>query len=476
LTKAGILACDVAIIGAGTAGLAAREAAEAAGSRVLLIDNGPGGTTCARVGCMPSKLLIAAGNAAQAMREGEAFGIEGGVARIDGPKVMERVRRERDRFVEGVMKKLRGFDPPTMRQATARFAAPGRLELDDGTTVEAKAIVIATGAASAIPKELATVKDRILTNETVFELEDIPQNLAVIGAGPLGLELAQAFARLGARVTVFNDTDSIGGLHDPEITAIARERFATELSFVLAIKLKDATPEANGIRLCWSDKNGADGDGVFSHVLAAAGRPPNLTSLNLKASGLALDGHGVPLFDPATARCGDSAVFIAGDARHDRSVLHEASAAGRLAGTNAACYPKLKSQPLGTALAITFTEPNIAAIGLTGRHLPKDCLTGTVRYNDQGRAKVENIPDGLLKVYAEVGSGRLLGAELACPAGEYLAHLLAWGIAAGWTVHDMLAKPFYHPTFEEGLRTALRDLCRQLQEEPREDFAFGAGC
>jgi dihydrolipoamide dehydrogenase len=229
---------DVAVIGGGTAGLAARKAAVRAGARVLLINAGPWGTTCVRAGCMPSKLLLVAAKAAVATRRAGIFGIETGPPRVNGRAVMARVHAERDYFLRSILEELNAIPPVEKIDGLARFIGPTTLKVADKVTVVAKSVVIATGASPSIPKPLASLKDKVLTSDTVFNIEDLPTSLAVVGAGPLGIELAAAFTRLGVRTTVFDERDSLGGLRDPEVSKAARTLLGAELDLKLRVKIK----------------------------------------------------------------------------------------------------------------------------------------------------------------------------------------------------------------------------------------------
>ncbi len=444
---------DVAVIGAGTAGLTAERQARRAGASTLLIDPAFRGTTCATVGCMPSKLLIAAADAAEAVRGAAVFGIDA-APRIDGAAVMARVRRMRDDFAASVRRNISDLPDGISIEARARFTAPGMLALDNGDCVAPRAVVIATGAAPAIPPPYEHVRDRVLTNESLFELSDLPASVGVVGAGPLGLELAQALARLGVRVAVFDAADRLAGL--PEETSAALGRILSD-SFPIHL---NSTPEpaavSDGVRLTWDG-----GSAEFERVLVAAGRPPDLDGLALGDAGLALDENGTPLFDPATMQCGTAPVFIAGDANHAQPVLHEASAEGTIAGRNAANWPDIRKAERKVPMAVTFTRPAAAVIGTTPGPEARDVLTGCVDFADQGRARVMGRARGLCRIHARAGDGRLLGASLCAPGGEHLAHLLAWAIQAGMTADEVLEMPFYHPTLEEGLKTALQEICHK---------------
>jgi dihydrolipoamide dehydrogenase len=450
------LHCDVAVIGAGTAGLAAERSARRTGARTLIIDPGFSGTTCATVGCMPSKLLIAAARAAHGARHAALFGV---MARpqVDGAAVMARLRAERDHFTQTTLAAIADLPASVILRGMARFADGTTLVLEDGTRIAARAIVIATGARPAVPEPFAPLGDLVLTNETLFDLETLPETLAVVGAGPLGLELAQAMARLGVAVTLLDKAETLGAIHDPAIAQSLHAMLAREMTIALGVEIRAGVKDGKAW-LAWGDP-GDEHHGMFDRVLVATGRPPRLEGLDLEAAGLALDNHGIPRFDRETMHCGGSAIFIAGDAAADRPVLHEASAEGAIAGYNAACWPDVAPTRRMVPLSILFTDPPLATIGRTDA---EGLATGEASYADQGRARVEGVAQGLVRLHADPNGGRLLGATLLCPAADHLAHLIAWAIEDGRTAAELLQRPFYHPSLEEGLKPALRRICAQV--------------
>ncbi len=460
---------DVAVIGAGSAGLGARRTAEKHGAHAVLIEDGPYGTTCARVGCMPSKLLIAAADAAHHMREAEQFGVYGEPT-IDAAAVFDRVRRERDRFVGFVVEATEAIDDDKRIRGRARFVGPTALMVDDHTRVEARAVVIATGSSPWIPPPLRPVADQLLDNASVFELNAIPPRLAVVGTGVIGMELGQALARLGAKTTFFSIDDRVGPSTDPEIKATIRRDMGQELDIRLHTSVTEAEAVEGGIRLTWSDSSAKGGQAseVFTHVLSATGRRPNL-NLDLAAAGVDVASGKVPAFDPLTMQIGESGIFLAGDVTNDRPLLHEASDEGRIAGHNAARYARLgadsaRRHARRTPLAVVFTDPQIAIVGQSWAELAEqDVEVGEVSYENQGRARVMGRNRGRVRIYGDRKSGLLLGAELFGPAVEHTAHLLAWAIQSRLTVADAVRMPFYHPVVEEGIRTALRDLAAKLK-------------
>jgi dihydrolipoamide dehydrogenase len=454
------LTCDVAIIGAGSAGMAAYRAARVHTERVLLIEAAHYGTTCARVGCMPSKLLIAAADAAHHVREAQHFGVMAGVPRIDGRAVMQRVRGERDRFVGFVLDTVQGWPEATRLFGQARFTGTHTLDVG-GQPVQARAVVIATGSRPRIPAGWrARLGRHLIVNDDVFDWDDLPQSVAVYGAGVIGLELALALHRLGVRVRLFARGQRVGPLTDPALQSLSRELFGAELPVTFDAGTPDPQLAGEQVEI---------GGESFDLLLCAAGREPNLAGLglaHLEPLALPRDAAGRPVIERHTGRWGDSHVFIAGDVTDDRPLLHEASDGGRIAGDNAARWPDVHHRPRRAPLSIVFSDPQIAMVGASHAELTATCQafdTGRVSFVDQGRSRVMRRNGGALHVYAERGSGRLLGAEMIGPAAEHLGHLLAWSVQRGDTVQQMLDSPFYHPVVEEGLRTALRQVQDALQ-------------
>ena len=219
---------DIAIIGAGTAGLTACNAARKHTDSLLLIEGGSYGTTCARVGCMPSKLLIAAAESAHDASRAQQFGIQVGDIAVNGEKVLERVRRQRDGFVESVLESMESIPDEHKLMGCARFVAPGRLAVGNSMEIEADRIVIATGSSPTIPAMFQHLGDRLLVNDSLFELSSLPDSVAVFGSGVVGLELGQALNRLGVRVSMFGRNGSLGGIADEEIRADAEQYFNEE--------------------------------------------------------------------------------------------------------------------------------------------------------------------------------------------------------------------------------------------------------
>lgn len=460
-----VIETDVAVIGAGSAGLGAYHAARKHGKKAVLIENGPYGTTCARVGCMPSKLLIAAADAAHAVRESAGFGVHASGIDIDGKAVMQRVRSERDRFVGFVVDDVESFPSEDKITGTARFLSDQVLQVDDHTEIRCKAIVIATGSSAVIPDDFAQLGDRVVINDDVFEWKTLPESVAVFGPGVIGMELGQALARLGVRVKIFGKRGSLAGLSDDKVKNVAKHIFQSELYLDIDARVIDTQRRADGVEITYVNVSNETITERFDYALVATGRAPNLHTLDLEKTSLVLDDKGVPQFNPRSMQCGDSAIFLAGDVDDMLSFLHEAADEGRIAGQNAASFPKVTCYKRRTPLAVVFTDPQIAVAGQRYASIKDDdIVVGSVSFDDQGRARVIRQNRGQLNIYARCGDGQVLGAEMIAPAAEHLGHLVAWAIQSGMTAAQMLDMPFYHPVLEEGLRTALRHAVAQLKQ------------
>lgn len=458
------LKVDVAIMGAGTAGMTAWRAAVKEGARTVLIEDGPYGTTCARVGCMPSKLLIAAADAAHAAAHTAPFGVHVDGVRVDGREVMNRVRSERDRFVGFTLRSIESMPESDKLRGRARFISDTELDVGGHTRVEARSVVIATGTRPNRPAQYEPLGDLAIVNDDVFDWHDLPRSVLVIGAGVIGLELGQALARLGIRTRILQRSHRLGGLRDPLVFQNALAAFRNELDICLDAAILDVRRVGSEAEVRYQVAGTPEVTERFDYVLLAAGRTPNLEDLGLENTGAELDARGMPAYDAATLQIGKTPIFIAGDVNGVLPILHEAADDGRIAGRNAARFPTVEAGQRRAPMSVVFSDPQLAAVGLRFNELPADAAIGEVDFANQGRSRIMLKNRGKLRVYAERKSGVFLGAEMAGPAMEHIAHLLAWAVQQRLTVNQMLAMPFYHPVVEEGLRTALQHLaaeCRQ---------------
>ncbi|MEF1204223.1 dihydrolipoyl dehydrogenase [Photobacterium damselae] len=477
---------DVAVIGGGTAGLGSYRAAKAYTDSVVMIEGGPYGTTCARVGCMPSKLLIAAAESVHQIEKAPGFGVHPqGEIVINGREVMERVKRERDRFVGFVLEGVDEIPAEDKISGYAKFIDNNTLMVDDHTKIIAKRIVIATGSRPAYPAVWNELGDRLVINDDVFEWDDLPNSVAVFGPGVIGLELGQSLKRLGVEVVMFGLGGQVGPLTDPEVMAYANKTFNEEFYLDPDVKVESMVRNGDAVEIKYLGKDGQLKEITVDYVLAATGRRPNVDKLAIENTSLELDDRGVPKADYYTMQTSVDTIFIAGDASNQIPLLHEAADQARIAGDNAGRFPDIRAGLRRSKLSAVFSDPQIAMVGETYKEITTrlgtcGCFaTGDVSFENQGRSRVMLRNKGMLHVYGEQGTGRFLGAEMIGPDAEHLAHLLAWAHQNQMTISQMLDMPFYHPVIEEGLRTALRDLNAKLNLGPemiKHCLDCGPGC
>ena len=448
-------AVDVIIVGAGTAGLGALREVRKRTQRFIIINDGPWGTMCARVGCMPSKALIEAAGEFHRRLVFSELGLSGSDGlRVDLGAVLARVRKVRDAFVNETRELTDDLGERAI-SGRARLRGPHAVEVG-GRVLEAGSIVVATGSRPAVPADWRALSDRLLTTDSLFEQTALPSRLAVVGLGPVGLEMAQALARLGVQVTGFHAGRTIAGLGDGPVNDMALETLRHELEVHLGHEARP-TAEGAGLRV-----TAGSASAVVDRVLVAMGRTPCVEGLGLENLGVPLDEKGLPEVDRATLQVAGLPVFLAGDANAEVPLQHEAADDGHIAGINAVSA-STRRFVRRTPLSIVFSDPTLARVGLRFDALDQArVVVGEARFADQGRARIMLRHAGLLRLCANREDGTLVGAELFAPEGEHLAHWLAVAIHRRSTVFDLLRVPFYHPTVEEGLRTALVEAAKQL--------------
>ena len=449
---------DVAIIGAGTSGLNAMSQVKKAGKSFILINGGHWGTTCARVGCMPSKAFIQVAEDYHRREIFERHGIEGeDQISLDIAEGMEHVRDMRDIFVDRVLGSSTDEMPDEQKmEGYARFIESDAIQVND-TVIRAKSFVIATGTRPVVPESWKQYGERILTTDDIFEQEDFPQSMAVIGLGVIGLELGQALARKGVKVTGIEGTQRIAGLTDEVANSVLLDLMRKEMDIWLGQQARIS--ECGEKLLVTAGEQSVEVD----KVLVAIGRRPNLENLGLEKLDLALDDEGMPVFDPNTMQMGELSVYLAGDVNGSRQILHEAGDEGKIAGYNAAHQTAIPFKRK-THLGITFCDPNVATVGKAWAELENnpDVVVGEMRMGPVGRALILGKNKGIMRVYVDRHSAVILGATLVSTKGENVAHLLAWAIQLGLTVYDVLRLPFYHPVIEEALQACFYDVLKKL--------------
>lgn len=447
---------DVAILGAGSAGLFAMSQVKRETDNYVLINGGELGTTCARVGCMPSKVLIQVAEDFHRKSIFDREGIDGGEKlSVDVPASMEHVQDLRDVFVDKTLGVTDEMDEAHLIDGYAKFIANDIVEVND-EQIKAKSIIIATGSTPIVPTTWKAFSDDIITTDEFFELENLPASMAVIGLGSIGLEIGQSLHRLGVKVAAVDQLTTIAKLEDEKVNATAIATIGREFPLWLG-EAAVLEKVAEGIQI-----TAGENKIVVDKVFASLGRKPNLANLNLEATDIKVDENNIPVFDPLTMQLEGLPIFIAGDVNIDRPLLHEAGHEGRVAGYNAV-HEKTQSFKRKVSLGITFCDPNIATVGAQLSELNENEIAiGEIQFAPVGRALIIGKNRGLLRIYVQKSDGLLLGASMCCLKGENLAHLIAWSIQNNMTVFDMLKMPFYHPVIEEALQAALYSVLSKL--------------
>jgi len=450
---------DVVIFGAGSAGMSSLPQIRRAGRSFIMLDGGPLGTTCARVGCMPSKALI---QIADDLHRTHLFAQQGltgsdGI-KADIPAILSRVRSLRDRLSGGVKRRTLRPEGGEFLPEYGHFIAPGKIQAG-AQVIEADSFIIATGSKPILPAPWLKFGDRLLTTDTLFEQQDLPKRIAVIGLGAIGLELGQALSRLGIEVHGFDQLPQLAGITDPEIEDFSYAVFHRELPMTLGVP---ARLSEQGEQLLVSAGKTRF---VADVVLVAIGRRPVLDTLQLERAGIVPAADGLPDFDPATLQIKGHPVFLAGDVNARTPLLHEAGDDGRIAGVNA-CRDRALAFVRKVPISIVYTDPQLCHVGLHYEQLDGvDFVVGEADFETQGRAVVMARAEGLLQLYFGRDS-RLVGAAMLAPGAEHLAHFLALAIDRKMTAGQLLKVPYYHPCLEEALHTAILHAYQQLHEEP----------
>ena len=455
---------DIIIIGAGTAGISAYKEAIKHTQNILIINDGPWDTTCARVGCMPSKVLISTANRMHDIQNAQEVALNVS-AKIDTSQIMQHIRELRDHFTTATLKEVNSWDDHHKISGKAHFIDSKTVQVDQ-QYYQAKSFIIAVGSTPTINSDWENeLGNKLITSDQIFELETLPKSLAVIGSGVIAIELTQAMQRLGVETIVFARSRKVGSLTSPKLQKIAQTTLSEELNIKFETLPEQVKKFRNKVKINYTEK-GTQSSFTADYLLVATGRNSFLDSLSLEnVDSKFTDLKKLPV-DMRTKQLADYPIFIIGDAHSNSPIQHEAAHEGRTAIHNCLNFPKLKNIKTLTPLGIVFSQPEMAIVGQSFNQLTQanvEFVTGFTSYTTQGRAIVLGKNQGAIEVYIDKTTRKFLGSELFVESAEHMAHLLSWMIAENLTLDEILEKPFYHPTLEEGLRTAFKHARRQLE-------------
>jgi pyruvate/2-oxoglutarate dehydrogenase complex dihydrolipoamide dehydrogenase (E3) component len=456
---------NLVVLGAGTAGLVSAIGAAGLGAKVALVERHLMGGDCLNVGCVPSKGIIRAARAAAAVREGAAFGVRAGRVDVDFGAAMERMRSLRAGIAPNDSAQRYAGLGVDVFFGEARFLGPEAVDVD-GQRLRFARAVIATGGRASSPPIPGLAEVGYLTNETVFSLTELPRRLVVIGAGPIGCELAQAFRRFGSEVTIVSLDPRVLPREDADASAVLERRFAAEgVRLRLGAKILRAERRADA-RAVVFERDGKLEEALGDAILVAVGRAPNVEGLDLENAGVAYVRRGVEVDD--RLRTTNRRIYAAGDVCSAYKFTHAADAMARVVIQNALFFGRKK----GSALVIpwsTYTDPEIAHVGLHEREAQErghDVATFTVPLREVDRAVLDGDAEGFARVHAERRSGRILGATLvAGHAGEMIGEM-SLAITTGLTLGDVSRTIHPYPTQSEAWKR-LGDAWNRTRLTPR---------
>ncbi len=444
---------NLVVIGGGTAGLVSAAGAAGLGAKVALVERHLMGGDCLNVGCVPSKALIAAARAAAAVRDAAEFGVRvpAGV-RVDFGHVMERMRRLRASIAPNDSAKRFSELGVDLFIGNGRFVDSHSLEVA-GEKLRFSKAVIATGARASAPPIPGLDQVEYLTNETLFSLTELPRRLAVIGAGPIGCEMAQSFARFGAEVFLVEATHGILPREDGDASGIVLESLRKDGVRLLCCgkDLKLSQAGAGRVRLA-VESHSKRYDEVVDKLLVAVGRSPNVEGLGLEAAGVAYSKKGVQVNDQLQTTQPD--IFAAGDICSPYQFTHAADFMARTVIRNALFFGRAKASAL-TIPWCTYTEPEIAHVGLYAQQAEEQGValdTFTRELAEVDRAILEDRTRGFVRVHVRKGSDRMVGATIvAHHAGEMISEITL-AMTNGLGLKHIAATIHPYPTQAEVVR------------------------
>lgn len=416
---------NLVVIGAGTAGLVCAAGAAGLGAKVALIERHLMGGDCLNVGCVPSKAVIRASRAAAAVRDAGEFGVQipHGVP-IDFAQAMERMRRLRASIAPNDSVKRFADMGVDVFIGEGRFVDPHTVEVA-GERLAFKKAVVATGARAAAPPIDGLDKVAYLTNETVFSLTELPKRLAVIGAGPIGCEMAQAFARFGSEVLLVEAAHGILPREDTDASGIVLESMRRDGITLLCCgeALKLASADGDRIRIA-GEFHGKKYDEVVDRLLVAVGRAPNIENLGLEDAGVAFTAKGVQVNNRLQTT--NTNIYAAGDICSPYQFTHAADFMARMVIRNALFFGRASTDALVIPWC-TYTEPEIAHVGLYEKQAQEQGIeidTFTRELSEVDRAILDGHTNGLVRVHVSKGTDKILGATIvAANAGDMISEI-----------------------------------------------------
>lgn len=456
---------DVVVIGSGSAGFAAARTAAALGARTALIEAAREmAGLCILRGCMPSKTLLASSNRLHAIRTARDFGIERarGVANLS--RIVARKKRlvaEFARYREGQIRhgKFR------LIHGRARFQDRHTVGVASGRKITAKSFIVCTGSRIAQHPFDGLAQVRAMDSDSALNCRRLPKSLAVLGGGPIALELGQYFARLGSRVTILQRSGQVLSKSDVDLAACLEKSFEREGIRVLTGTNLQKFESRAGRKVIHFERGGRRQRLEVEEILYALGRTPNTGGLGLEGIGIKLRSAAVVV--DRTMRSSVPNIFAAGDVNGEHEVVHIAIQQAELAARNAVGGLREKIDERAVAVAV-FTEPQVATVGRSERELEAgQYVVAKYPFDDHGKSIVMGETAGFVKIIAEPKRGKIIGAQCIGPEASDLIHEMIALVHLGATVFDAASIPHYHPTLSEIWTYPIEEIVERITSSRR---------
>lgn len=444
---------DLAVIGGGTAGLVSAAVSAGIGARTALVEQHRLGGECLWTGCVPSKAIIRSAAVLHTLRRAAEFGIDAQGGRTDFAAVMARVH--------AIIRTIQPHDSPERFRAMgvdvvegrARFVSPEEAEVG-GRRVRSKRWILATGSRTAVPPIPGLEAAGYLTHETLWDLRALPESMLVLGGGPIGIEMAQAFARLGSRVTVVAAATQLLHREDPEIAAVLHRQLEREGVTLLLSAKATAVRVEDGVKVAAVASADGETEVRAAEVLVATGRRPNVEEMGLEALGVEVGEKGVTV--DGALRTSASNVWAAGDVAGPYRFTHVADYQARIAAPNA-LFPLRRKADYRVVPWCTYTEPEVARVGMTEAQARDEWgdRAGVYRYahDSLDRALCDGEPEGLTKLVLDP-RGRIAGAHVVGPRAGETIHEAVLAVRHRLKLSDLSGMIHVYPTYPESLKRA----------------------
>ncbi len=462
------LNCDTVVIGAGSAGLEAFKSACDRGAVCILVDSGPLGTSAQLNGELPLSLLMQAGIAVHGFKALDSLGIEASnTSSFNLNKVLDSVRTVRSRATSEVLSFLYKIPEERRLHGQAVFLDRNNLTVGDDYRISFKTAVIATGATPLVSYEQSRIEG-ILTTSDFFELDSPPSSAAVFGSSLWGLQIGQALSYMGIDVAVFGQSN-LWNLTDENVLSVASSMLSERFNLYLDSFITSIEKDDDGYSVYYVDDHNFENYLHMQKLIAATGRVPNCYGMNLAEIGVKLTHTGCIQTDGLTMQTTVPNIFAAGNVCHDIQNTSLSIQEGRYAGINAATFPKFTYKAPSVRLSIVHTDPVLAIAGLTlnemkerARTLGKLFITTTIRLH-LGQYRSQREDGGILCMYTDCETHKVMGAEICAFDGEHIAEILALAIHNGATVENLASFNFYHLSVESTITEASQEALRTLK-------------